>query len=275
MSRRRNLDVLIAWLDAARRRDREAMAALLAPAATWQGVRPEWRCRTPEEIVDMWVRRSAELDDLRSAELSADDERAVLRLRAPSLGRLDGALRGGVDIAFAIGEDGRIAGMVDAGRRGPGPFVVNAADAAWKGGVFGTFTPFEPEGEGFPMLGFNLAVLQPGQPACFYHREGDQEDFLVLRGEALLLVEGEERRLRAWDFFHCPPWTDHVLIGAGDGPCTLLAVGTRTRGGVVYPASGLARRHGAGAAEETTSPAEAYAGTPDDEPVAFDPGWLP
>jgi uncharacterized cupin superfamily protein len=272
---RRNLDALIAWLDAGRRGDREAMRALLAPEATWQGVRPQWRCDTPEEIVGEWLRRSAELGDLRSAELAADDEQAVLRLRAPSLASLDPALRAGVDIAFAIGDDGRIARMQDSGRGGPAAFVVNVADAAWRGGVFGTFTPFEPDDDRFPMLGFNVAVLQPGQPACFYHREGDQEDFLVLRGEALLILEGEERPLRTWDLFHCPPWTDHVVIGAGDGPCTVLAVGTRTRGGVVYPVSEAALRHGAGVAEETTSGAVAYAGTPDDEPVPFDPGWLP
>jgi uncharacterized cupin superfamily protein len=266
--RRDRIDLLVAWLDAGRRGDREAMGALLAPGATWQGVRAEWRCDGPEEIVEMWLRRAGELDDLRSAELSADDEHAVLRLRAPSLGPLDG-----VEISFESDAEGRIARMTDAARGGPEWFVVNVADAPWAGGVHGSYTGFEGE-ERFPMLGFNFAVLEPGQPACLYHREGDQEDFLVLRGEALLVVEGEERPLRAWDFFHCPPWTGHVLIGAGDGPCVLVAVGTRTRGGVVYPVSEPALRHGAGARAETSSPAEAYASYPADEPVPFDPAWL-
>jgi uncharacterized cupin superfamily protein len=267
-ARREHLERLIAWLDAGRRGDRDAMRALLAPDATWKGVRAEWRCDGPDEIVEMWLRRSAELDDLRGAELAADEEHAVLRLRAPSLGPLDG-----VEISFFSGGDGRIARMTDAARGGPGWFVVNVADAPWAGGVHGSYTGFEGD-ERFPMLGFNFAVLQPGQPACLYHREGDQEDFLVLRGEALLLVEGEERPLRTWDFFHCPPWTDHVLIGAGSAPCVLIAVGTRTRGGVVYPVSDLALRHGAGAKRETTSPPEAYAAFPDDETVPFDPAWL-
>ena len=60
-----------------------------------------------------------------------------------------------------------------------------------------------------------------------YHWEADQEDFLVVSGDALLLVEGEERPLRAWDFVHCPPGTKHTLVGAGDGPCVIVSVGAR------------------------------------------------
>ena len=63
-----------------------------------------------------------------------------------------------------------------------------------------------------------------------YHAEEAQEDFLVLAGECLLIVEGEERLLRAWDFVHCPPWTEHVFVGAGDGPCLVVGVGARTEG---------------------------------------------
>ena len=81
---------------------------------------------------------------------------------------------------------------------------------------------------GSRQLGFNIGVLAPGQPSCMYHGEDEQEDFLVLAGECLLLIEGEERLLRQWDFVHCPPWTEHVFVGAGDGPCALLAVGTRS-----------------------------------------------
>ena len=121
----------------------------------------------------------------------------------------------------------------------------------------------------------NIAVLQPGQPACWYHGEADQENSLVLQGEVLLLIEEQERRLRAWDFVHCPPGARHVFVGAGDAPCTLLAIGGRGGGGVVYPASALALRHRAGVSEETDSPREAYAGVPDDERRGVRPGWLP
>ena len=108
-----------------------------------------------------------------------------------------------------------------------------------------------------------------------YHSENDQEDFLVLAGECLLLIEGEERKLRAWDFVHCPAWTEHVFVGAGDGPCTLLAVGTRLSREVVYPVSELAQRHRAGVERETRDPGEAYADVPPDDPIGYREGWLP
>jgi uncharacterized cupin superfamily protein len=160
---------------------------------------------------------------------------------------------------------------------GAGWFVLNTARARWLTGTFGAYTRFEGE-EGaakFPEVGFNIGVLEPGQASCMYHREDAQEDFLVLAGECLLLIEGEERRLKQWDFVHCPAWTEHVFVGAGDGPCTLLAVGTRTREGVMYPASELAQRHRAGVARDTPNPADAYKDVPDDVPVRFDPQWLP
>ena len=110
-----------------------------------------------------------------------------------------------------------------------------------------------------------------------YHAEDSQEDFLVLHGECLLLVEGEERRLRAWDFVHCPNWTEHVFVGAGDGPCAILMVGTRKheRDKVVYPVSDVALRHGAGVEEETSDGRAAYARFPETEPRPNDDARLP
>jgi uncharacterized cupin superfamily protein len=156
---------------------------------------------------------------------------------------------------------------------GEGWFVVNARDALWKEGAFGSYTRFEGDAR-FPQLGINIGVLHPGQAACMYHREEDQEDFLVLSGECLLLVEGEERPLRAWDFVHCPPWTEHVFVGAGSGPCAILAVGGRSGTGVVYPRAEVALRHGAGVEQETTSGEEAYASFPDDTETPYRDGWL-
>ena len=156
-----------------------------------------------------------------------------------------------------------------------GWFVLNARDARWLDGHFGAYTRFEGPEAGFDRLGFNIGVLNPGQPACYYHGEDEQEDFLVLSGECLLLIEGQERPLKAWDFVHCPPWTEHVFVGAGDGPCAILAVGTRSDGDVIYPASELAQRHGAGVERETPAPSEAYKDIPPDDPVAFRAGWLP
>jgi len=153
-----------------------------------------------------------------------------------------------------------------------GWFVVNVRDAAWlTNDAFGARCVFEgdtPVLRGRPDLqvhrfadvGFTLCVVRPGQPSGLYHAESNQEDFLVLAGECLLVVEGEERRLRAWDFVHCPPGTAHVFVGAGDGPCAIFMTGGRTREkATVYPNSEPARRHGAGVETETSSPAEAYA----------------
>jgi uncharacterized cupin superfamily protein len=114
----------------------------------------------------------------------------------------------------------------------------------------------------FSELGIRLHVLPPGQPNGLYHSENKQEDFLVLSGECLLLVEGEERRLRAWDFVHTPAGTEHIFVGAGDGPCAILMVGARSgeEWKVRYPVSEFASRHGASVDEETSDPDQAYAG---------------
>jgi uncharacterized cupin superfamily protein len=112
-----------------------------------------------------------------------------------------------------------------------------------------------------------------------YHWEADQEDFLVLAGEALLIVEGEERPLRQWDFVHCPAQTKHTILGAGDTSCLVLAVGARILsrgpdwGG--YTVNETATRHGAGVDQETTDPKEAYARVPHRELTAWREGWLP
>jgi uncharacterized cupin superfamily protein len=151
-----------------------------------------------------------------------------------------------------------------------GWFVVNVRDAAWvTNDVFGAACIFEGDDAPFADLGFTLGVLRPGQPSGMYHREANQEDFLVLAGECLLLVEGEERPLEAWDFVHCPAGTDHIFVGAGEGPCVIFMTGARTgwpEKGIVYPRSELARRHGAGVETETSSPSEAYAPFPKWQP---------
>jgi len=156
-----------------------------------------------------------------------------------------------------------------------GWFVLNAREAHWLTGDFGAYTRFEGQNAKFAALGVNIGVLEPGQAACMYHGEDEQEDFLVLQGACLLLIEGEERPLAAWDFVHCPAWTEHVFVGAGDGPCAILAMGTRTGGGVIYPASELAQRHGAGVETATPDPSVAYADVAEDVPTAFGEGWLP
>jgi quercetin dioxygenase-like cupin family protein len=145
-----------------------------------------------------------------------------------------------------------------------GWFVVNVRDAAWfSSDTRGAACWFESEyGDPpveFAQLGVNVTVLEPGQSGV-YHAESNQEAFLVLAGECTLLVEGEERLLRRWDVFHCPPWNEHAFVGAGDRPCVILMVGARLGPEARYPVSKLAARYGASVEKETSDPGEVYAG---------------
>jgi uncharacterized cupin superfamily protein len=145
---------------------------------------------------------------------------------------------------------------------GEGWFVVNAREARWfDHDVFGRFTRFEGEGDArFPEVGINLSLLEPGKASCMYHGENAQEDFLVLAGECLLLIEGEERPLKAWDFVHCPPWAEHVFVGAGSGPCLIVAVGARKDPEeIIYPVAPVAQPYDGSVHETTPSAEEAYA----------------
>ena len=164
-------------------------------------------------------------------------------------------------------------------QNGEGWFVLNAREARWRPSEGrGAYCTFEGEPK-FSQVGIHLVSLTPGEPMAMYHWEADQEDFLVLAGEALLIVEGEERALGQWDFVHCPAETRHVIVGAGDAPCLVLAVGARDRsvgpdwGG--YSVDEAALRHNAGVEQETADPAEAYARFAPREPAAYREGWLP
>ena len=173
---------------------------------------------------------------------------------------------------FEDSEAGRVA-------KSGGWYIVNAKDARWyHADGRPAICDFEGEAE-FSQLGFNMQVLGPGQPMAMYHWEADQEDFLVLAGEGVLIIEGKERRLKQWDFVHCPPKTNHVIIGAGDGPCVVIAVGARIDsvdnpnwGG--YPVDETARRHGAGVDVATSEPSAAYARFTKRQPVRYRSDWL-
>lgn len=161
-----------------------------------------------------------------------------------------------------------------------GWFVKNVRDARWvEKPTFGVYGVFEEEGEEnrFPETGIHVAVLQPGRPACLYHRENAQEDFLVLSGRCLLLINGERRELVAWDFVHCPAGATHVFVGAGDGPCAILMIGHRRPPGehrLWYPRSDEAAALNAETPEETADPAVAYASRGPIVPID-PPDWPP
>jgi quercetin dioxygenase-like cupin family protein len=158
---------------------------------------------------------------------------------------------------------------------GEGWFVVNARDATWVSSEErGQDTDFEGRQE-WTDLGFRIQALSPGQRGL-YHGERGQEAFLVVSGECLLVIEGEERRLKAWDFVHCPPWTKHAFVGAGDGPCVIVMAGSRAGGfDVVYAVDDAAAKHGACVAVETSSPDEAYETFGPEARAAYREGWLP
>jgi uncharacterized cupin superfamily protein len=148
---------------------------------------------------------------------------------------------------------------------GDGWFIVNVRDAEWltseNGGKqpSGSECTFESQEFEFGQLGIRLHVLEPGEPNGLYHAESEQEAFLVLSGECRLLVEGVERLLRPWDFFHSPARTEHIFVGAGEGPCVILMAGARSEAWqVLYPVSELAARYGASAEEATSDPRQAY-----------------
>jgi uncharacterized cupin superfamily protein len=162
---------------------------------------------------------------------------------------------------------------------GGGWYVLGAREARWRyGKTRGAYCDFEG-GADFGQIGVNVQVLDPGDAMGMYHWEADQEDFLVLAGEALLVVEGEERPLRRWDFVHCPPGTNHIIVGAGDGPCVVLAVGAREHadspGWGGYTAHEAALRHDAGVESDTTDELEAYPPERRREYASYREGWLP
>ena len=164
--------------------------------------------------------------------------------------------------------------------KGDGWYVLNMRDAEWRhadgrGAVCIVSDDFEGWRREADQLGVNPFVLMPGEPISLYHSEADQEGFLVVSGEAVLIVEGEERPLRTWDFAHCPPGTKHVLVGAGTGPCLVIAVGAREHDELHFPADEVAKRHGASVEENTTDGGVAYAHLPPRKPTAYRDGWLP
>jgi uncharacterized cupin superfamily protein len=167
---------------------------------------------------------------------------------------------------------------------GGGWYVLNLRDAEWRhadgrGAVSVVSDDFEGWRRDADQLGVNPFVLQPGEPMSMYHWEADQESFLVVSGEALLIVEGEERPLGTWDFVHSPPRTRHVIVGAGSGPCLVLAVGSREHdgqpGSIGFPANEVAARHGASVEADTEDGDAAYADVPPREKTAYREGWLP
>lgn len=143
-----------------------------------------------------------------------------------------------------------------------GWFIVNIAESqGLTAEGRGAGAMFEGTIGDFPQFGINVRVLEPGTPASMYHREDRQEAFLVLDGECVAVVEGEERTMRKGDFLHLPAGTAHTIVGSGDAPSSVLMVGARTSDPwIEWPASDVAARHGASVEADTEDGAVANAG---------------
>lgn len=131
--------------------------------------------------------------------------------------------------------------------RGEGWFILNLGEMAWRTAGFGTSCSFnaptnDPDEPG---IGVHVHVLRPGEANGYYHAEEAQEGFLVLSGECIAVVEGQERRMRQWDYLHSPPGTAHITVGAGAGPCAILMFGSPDSSRKVeWIANDVAAKHG-------------------------------
>jgi mannose-6-phosphate isomerase-like protein (cupin superfamily) len=150
-----------------------------------------------------------------------------------------------------------------------GWFIANVADLRWEtlpGG--GTWCGFGSPTAPSPLLGIGVHVLYPGDKPGYYHAESNEEGFLVLSGECIAIVEGEEQRLRQWDYLHCPPGTAHITVGTGNAPCALLMVGTRSPDAKIdYLVEPAAAKYGASVETASNSPREVYKDRPPIVPV--------
>ena len=174
-------------------------------------------------------------------------------------------------------EQGRVA-------TGDGWYVVNARDTRWyyvQGR--GAFCDLEGD-QDFTQLGINVMTLGPGEAMAMYHWEADQEDFLVVSGEALLDRRGRGapaaclglRALPAEDEAHDRRRGSRVRRRrrrrARSTPST-----TRTGAATRSTRSRCGTRPGV--EQETTVPDEAYAAVRAKhgarEPTRYREGWLP
>jgi uncharacterized cupin superfamily protein len=128
-------------------------------------------------------------------------------------------------------------------------FVKSVRDMRWVENAMGAYCDLA-DGEDFPQFAINLNVLPRGSPMAIYHREPYQEGFLVLRGTCVLVVEGEELPLRQWDYFNCPPDVAHVVVGTGEEPALVLAVGHCGPEKASYPPEPLAAAYRASTDDE-------------------------
>jgi uncharacterized cupin superfamily protein len=147
-----------------------------------------------------------------------------------------------------------------------GWFILNLGELAWETAAgFGTWCDFDPpeRASTTSRIGVHVHVLEPGESNGYYHAEAAQEGFLVLSGECIAIVEGEDRRMRQWDYFHSPPGTAHITVGAGEEGCAIMMLGSPDpKRKVEWIANAVAARHDASVARTTGRDTEAYGDLP-------------
>jgi hypothetical protein len=149
--------------------------------------------------------------------------------------------------------------------KGEGWFVLNKRDAVWRHvdgrGASASLAPISKASGNSSSSASIRSCSGSGRTDGHVPLEGRSGGLPRGVGEAVLIIEGEERQLRAWDFVHCPPNTKRVIGGAGSGPCFVIAVGAREHDslcvtGVVYVIKSIRIRArggiSAGAASLTT-----------------------
>ena len=96
---------------------------------------------------------------------------------------------------------------------------------------------------GFPKRALPWPCSSPGSPRGCTTPSPARRTSSCSAGTCLLVIEEQERHLRAWDFVHCPAGTHRVFVGTGDGPCVLFMTGARRDGRTIdYPVLGARAR---------------------------------
>lgn len=111
--KRKNIEVVLGFLDAVRRRDREAAADFLDPEIVWRGVVPDLVCRSPDEVLGIFLGQRDEEIEIDRLELIGTHRGAVFAVHRPEVWDVAGVeIRGAMYHAVEI-DDGRITGIAD------------------------------------------------------------------------------------------------------------------------------------------------------------------
>jgi quercetin dioxygenase-like cupin family protein len=86
---------------------------------------------------------------------------------------------------------------------------------------------------GTSAFGFNLVEIAPGGeiPEHDEAQSGQVELYIVLEGEAVMRLEGEDHRAPAGTFVSIEPPASRTILNRSDAPVTALLIGVHPEGG--------------------------------------------